>query len=279
MADRVLEGKVALITGAGRGIGKDIAVAFARQGANLVLVSRTGSELEASAGELRQSGREVLTLCADVSRWPDVESMAAAAIAKFRRIDILVNNAGVQGPIGPLWENDPDAWAATLLINVGGMFHCCRAVIPAMIRNGGGKIVNLSGGGASGARPYFTAYAASKTAVVRFTETLAEEVKQYNIQVNAVAPGAVNTKMTRQVLEAGASAGEKDLKDARKVAEQGNSAQSAAELITFLASEESDGISGRLISAQWDDWRLFPKLAAQFESSDLYKLRRVTEQR
>ncbi|MDO8491948.1 MAG: SDR family NAD(P)-dependent oxidoreductase [Dehalococcoidia bacterium] len=272
-----LQNRVAIVTGGGRDIGRAIALAFAREGAHLALAARTLSEVEAVAEEVRSSGRQALAFKADVSRKRDAEALVAAAIDRYGRVDILVNNAGEQLPIGPLWENDADQWLSTVQTNLGGVFLCSRAAIPAMMNQGKGKIVNLSGGGATAPRTYFTAYAASKAALVRLTETLGEELKPFNIQVNAVAPGAVYTKMTEQVLAAGSNAGEKALKEAQRIKEEQRTPDAAAELAVFLASEKSGGLTGRLISAVWDDWRSLPVRLDEVMGSDLYTLRRVTK--
>ena len=271
-----LRGKVAIVTGGGRGVGKAIALAFAREGSQLVLAARTLPELQAAAMEVRALGRQPLTMKVDVSERQDVEAMVASTLGEFGRVDILVNNAAVQLPIGPTWENNPDEWLKTILINLGGMFLCCRAVVPVMVDRGAGKIISLSGGGAAYPRPYFSAYAASKAAVVRLTETLAQELKEYNIQVNAIAPGRVNTRMTEQVLAAGPAARERELAAARRTKKEGTSPHSAAELAVFLASTESDGLTGRLISAVWDDWRSLPSRLEDVTASQLYTLRRIT---
>ena len=145
-----------------------------------------------------------------------------------------------------------------------------------MIKAGSGKIINMSGGGATSPRANFTAYGVSKAALVRFTETLAEELKPHNIQVNAIAPGAVRTQMTEEIVIAGQLAGSRELQQAQGILrEGGDSAENAAELAVFLASAESDGITGRLISAVWDDWRHLGEHSEEIAASDLYTLRRV----
>jgi NAD(P)-dependent dehydrogenase (short-subunit alcohol dehydrogenase family) len=270
-----LQDEVAIVTGGGRGIGKSIALTFVRNGAHLVLTSRTLSDLEATAAEAGSMGRQAIAMKADLSQRQEVEALVDFVLARFGRIDILVNNAAVQPPIGPLWENEPDEWLRTVLTNLGGVFLCCRAVIPVMIHQGGGKVINLSGGGATSPRPYFSAYAASKAAVVRLTETLAEELKPFNIQVNAIAPGAVYTKMTREILAAGSAAGERALAEARRVQEEKATPEAAAKLALFLASQASDGLTGRLISAVWDDWRSLPSRLEEVMASELYTLRRI----
>lgn len=271
-----LQKQVAIITGAGRGIGKVIALAYAHEGADMVLVSRTLSEVEETATQIRAMGRHALALKVDVSNKDAVEKMVRLALQEFGRIDILVNNAGILGPVGPLIENDSDEWMETVKVNLLGVFLCCKAVAPLMIKQRKGKIINLSGGGAASPRPFFSAYAASKTAIVRLTEILAAELKEFNVQVNAIAPGAVNTSIHNQVLSAGERLGESVLAEARKVKKTGGTPPDVpAALAVFLASDESGGLTGKLISAVWDNWKELGKQADRVNSSDLYTLRRI----
>ena len=273
-----LKDKVAVVTGAGRGIGKAIALAFAREGADVVVVSRTPSEVKETAAQIGALGRHALALRVDVSRVQDVENMVASATEEFGRIDVLVNNAGILGPVGPLVENDVKHWIETIKVNLIGTFLCCKAVLPVMIAQRKGKIINLSGGGAAYPNPRFSAYATSKAAVVRLTDTLAEELTEFNIQVNAIAPGAINTGIQEEILAAGKVAGKKALAEARKVRETGGTHLNVpAALAVFLASEESKGLTGKLISAVWDDWQNLGKRVSEIVSTDLYTLRRVAE--
>lgn len=268
--------KVAIVTGGGRGIGRAIALAFAREGADVVVASRTPQELEETAAQIQALGRRALAMKSDVSEWDEVNHLVEETLSGFGRIDILVNNAGIQGPIGLLVENDIDEWIKTIRVNLVGTFFCIKAVLPHMMERRQGKIINLSGGGATSPRPRFTAYAASKAAIVRLTETVAEEVRPFNIQVNAIAPGAVNTRMLEQVLAAGEAAGEAELAQARRRLEEGGtSPEQAAELAVFLASSDSDGITGRLISALYDDWRGWAGWVGELSLTELYTLRRL----
>ena len=272
-----LKGKIAIVTGGGRGIGKAIALAFASEGADLIVVSRTLTEVTETAREAQTMGRRALAMKVDVSNRQEVANMVSSVIQQFGRIDILVNNAGVQAPIGPVTENDPDQWLKTITVNLGGTFLCSQAVLSIMIMQRQGKIINLSGGGATSPRPHFTAYAASKAAVVRFTETLAGEVKEFNIQVNAIAPGAVNTRMLEEVIAAGKRAGTETITEAKRQLETGGTPpEKAAALAVFLASEESNGLTGRLISAVWDDWEGMAQQVEGITPTDLYTLRRIT---
>ena len=245
------------MTGGGRGIGEAVAVTLARERAAVILAARTRPELERVANRIRGLGGRAEIAVADVSCPEDVADMMRTIVATCGRVDILVNAAGVYGPIGPLWEIDADQWLRAFQINLGGTFLCCHAVLPGMIARREGKIINFSGGGATSPLPRFTAYGASKTAVVRLTETLAEEVREFNIQVNAIAPGAVNTGLQDDVLAAGERAGEllARIQKLRDPGEGGAPPELAAELTLFLASARSDGLTGKLIAAPHDGWQ------------------------
>ena len=187
-----LEGKTALITGAGRGIGQAIALAYAREGARLSLGARSVSELGETADECRKLDAEVLITPTDVTDVSQVEGLIAATVERYSTIDILVNNAGIGGPVGVLQDNDLDAWINTVQINLIGVYLCCRAVVPVMKRQNAGRIVNLSGAGAANAWANMSAYCSSKAAVVRLTEVLALELADTKITVNALGPGSVH---------------------------------------------------------------------------------------
>ncbi len=271
-----LQGRVALVTGGSQGIGKAIVARLAREGARVAFCGRTVEDLQAAAAELSRDGAELLPLPADVSDHAEVERLVARVLERFGRIDILVNNAAVLGPIGPAWENDPVAWQATLAVNVVGAFLLCRAVVPTMISSGGGKIINLSGGGSADPFPRYSAYAASKAALVRFTETLAVELAEHNIQVNAIGPGMVATRLHQQTLAAGDQAGADYLRRTRETLDRGGvDAAVPAALVAFLASKQADWITGKLIHAVWDDWAGFDRHVAEITKSDLYTLRRI----
>jgi NAD(P)-dependent dehydrogenase (short-subunit alcohol dehydrogenase family) len=255
-----VEGKIAFVAGGGRGIGRATAIALARAGAHVAIGSRTQHELDEVASTLNKYGSQASAFKMDVANESDVTNAVSELIDTHGRIDIMVNAAGVLSPIGPTWEVDSQEWQRTLQINVTGLFFLCKAVLPSMIKSKQGKIICFSGGGATSAFPRFSAYSASKSAVVRLAETLAEEVKEFNIQVNAVAPGMVNTGMQESVLAAGEKAGEQyrrvkdalenDLEDKTMV-----SPDLTAELVVFLASVSSGKLSGKLISAPHDNWK------------------------
>ncbi|MBI2454029.1 MAG: SDR family oxidoreductase [Parcubacteria group bacterium] len=274
----MLTEKKAIIAGGGRGIGKAIAKAFVGAGAEVLLVARNKTDLEAAQKELSPLGR-VEVISADVSLETDSAAVAQKAYDLWGRLDILVNAAGVYGPIGPLAEANVAEWRKAIDINLFGTFLMMRATVPLMKKSGRGKIVNFSGGG-EGAYANFAAYAASKGAVVRLTETAAEELKSFNIEVNAIAPGAVNTKLLDDLLKAGPEkAGEETYKRSlEQKASGGVPPEKAAELAVFLASDAANGISGRIISAIRDDYRNFPSRLKEIMESDIYTWRRIKPQ-
>ncbi|HEX8168870.1 MAG TPA: SDR family oxidoreductase [Beijerinckiaceae bacterium] len=277
----LLSGTTALITGAGQGLGAAIAKTFVQEGASVLLNGRHEDKLRAVAEELRALAgpdRRIEIAPGDVASLADTERVVARAREALGRIDVLVNNAGLYGPMGRTDEVDWDEWVYALNVNLLGTVACCRAVTPLMIAQGGGKIVNVSGGGATNPLPRLTCYAASKAAVVRFTESLALELKEFGITVNALAPGALNTRMMDQLLAAGPEKVGADFhRRMAKIAEEGGTPlEVGAEAAAFLASPKSDGITGRLISAVWDPWRdLDEEKRAAIAGSDVYTLRRI----
>ncbi len=279
-AERVLEGRAAIITGASQGLGVAIARAYVAAGASVVLCARDGAQLERRREELTSiagSAQTILALPADVSSPPDVQRVVQRAIGALPHLDILVNNAGIHGPVGLVEETDWDAWVQTIAINLYGSVLMCRALLPHLKARRSGKILQLSGGGATKAMPHASAYAASKAAVVRFAETLAEEVRGDGIDVNAIAPGALNTRMLDAVLDAGPErAGDAFYQRAIKQREAGGeSLDKGAALAVFLASRASDGITGRLISAIWDPWEILAERREELMRTDVYTLRRI----
>lgn len=273
----LLRGKNAIITGGSRGIGKAIAEAFAREGANLFLIARTESELEATKKELEKYGTKIVASVADVANEDDVAKAAKVAKETFSKIDILVNAAGIHGPAGKFEEISFQDITRTFAVNTFGTMLMCRAVLPIMKEQpSGGRIINFSGGG-DGPFSRFSAYAASKGAVVRFTESLAEEVMSDGIMANAIAPGDVNTALFEDALRAGPEKLGKELYErfVQRKKDGGVSPDLAAELCIFLASDKSAGITGKILSAKWDDWKKFPKHIKEIAESDVYTYRRI----
>ncbi|MEY2408320.1 MAG: glucose 1-dehydrogenase [Verrucomicrobiota bacterium] len=274
-----LKGLNAVITGGSQGLGKVIASHFLREGANVVLCARNGRDLAATCDELAAGApqQKVLAKQCDVSNEEQVNDLVAFALTELGGLDAIVLNAGIYGPMGPTESVDLREWRRAIDVNLFGVLLPCRAVIPHFKKAGRGKIVILSGGGATNPLPNISAYAASKAAVVRLMETLAEELKPHHVDVNAIAPGALATRLVDEVLAAGADrVGAAFFEKNRQWKEKGaTSPDLGAGLAVYLAGPESDGITGRLISAQWDPWRTLHDRREELAKSDIYCLRRI----
>lgn len=274
MTRGALSGRLAVVTGGGRGIGEAIALRFAAEGARLALASRTATELEHVADACRAAGAECSTHIVDVS----VRKQVHELVISVGPVDILVNCAGLYGPIGPLTDNDLDEWEQALRINLLGAVYTCREVIPGMVERGHGSIINMSGGGATAPLPNFSLYAASKAAVVRLTDTLASELEGTGVRVNAIAPGAIDTKLQDQVLASGEKGGQifQRMRTMRDSGKGATPVDVPARLAVFLASDASQGLTGRLISAPHDPWESWDaKQIDRIAASDWYTLRRL----
>lgn len=275
-----LQGKSAIITGGNQGLGLEIARHFVREGADVAICARDQAKLAAAAAELRASatsGQRIFADACDVASPQSVRHFVNSVLAEFGAVQCLVNNAGVYGPKGPTEEVSFDEWKSALEINLYGTLLPCRALMPHLKAQRAGKIINISGGGATQPMPFISAYAASKAAVVRLTETLAGELKSFGIDVNAVAPGALNTRLLDEVLQAGPEkVGEAFYQKAIKQRDSGGTSLSVgAALCVWLASSESNGVTGKLISAQWDPWKQLAQFREQLEKTDIYTLRRI----
>ena len=270
-----LENCTILITGASRGIGKALAETLALSGAGVVLLAREGAKLEKVAARISSRGGRAIIVVGDVAD----PKVPATAVEEAQRIlgdiDILVNAAGIQPPIGLFADNCLEAWERTIQVNLMGPVRAIHAVLPGMRARRRGKIINFSGGGATAPRPRFSAYAASKAALVRLTETLAVELEPYKIQVNAVAPGAVNTQMLNEVLEAGEKAGMEYHQAQERAKSGGTPVELVCELVKFLASPASGSLTGKLISAPHDPWRGWAGKCEEVNATPLYTIRRL----
>lgn len=263
-----LQNKVCLIAGASGAIGSAVAKRFQQEGAQLALTYLSQKALP--------ERDDVLQVGLNVRDWQDIQKVVEQVLHRFERIDVLVNCTGVLGPIGPTSEAAAEEWVQAVEINLIGGFYLTRAVLPQMISQGSGKIIHFSGGGAAYARPFFTAYGASKAALVRFTESLAEELRGSHIDVNAIAPGPVNSRMWDQMRAAAGAGGQQTLNDIKKMEEGGGvPPERAAELAVLLASERSNGLTGRLISALYDNWEVLDQRISAIMNSEAGTLRRV----
>lgn len=267
-----LTGVGVLVTGAGRGVGKRLAIGFAAQGARVGLLARSKAELDLAQLEIQQARGVAMRLIADVNDAEQLHTAVERMIAQFGGVRVLVCAAAVQGPIGPFMNTQAKSVSETIHTNLIGVMNSCRAVLPFMIEKRVGKIITLSGPGATGARPNFAAYAACKAALARFVETVAEEVRDNNVQINCMHPGPAYTSMTDEILKAGERAGEKEIEAATEVRRTGGvPAEQQIQLALFLAGAHSNHISGKLISVN-DNWK---KLKDQNLDADFYTLRRM----
>jgi NAD(P)-dependent dehydrogenase (short-subunit alcohol dehydrogenase family) len=275
-----LEGRSALITGANQGLGLAIARAYVEAGASVMMCARDATLLDQARSEvalLAGPGQSVLARAADVSKREQVSTLVRAALDAFPRLQILVNNAGVYGPLGLIEDVDWDAWVQAIEINLFGSILMCRALLPHFRAARYGKIVQLSGGGATNPLPRVSAYAASKAAIVRFAETLAEETKDDGIDVNAIAPGPLNTRLLDEILAGGPERVGQAFYDRslKQKAQGGAPLERGAGLAVFLGSASSDAITGKLLSAMWDPWETLPAHLADLKKTDVYTLRRI----
>ncbi|MFC1527594.1 SDR family oxidoreductase [Candidatus Neomarinimicrobiota bacterium] len=273
-----LKNKVAIVTGGSRGIGKAIADRFAQEGCKLMLASRTKSELVKTSELIKNKfSVEVSTYETDVGNEDEVNSMVLQTITDFGKVDILVNNAAIIGPIGEILLIGGKEFFDTIKNNIGGTVFCTKAVIPHMKSQKKGTIINLSGGGGLYPLPYYDAYSASKAAIVRLTENFALELEKYNINVTAISPGAVNTKMfDEQLMADKTSVGEKNWQDLQnRLSTGGDSIEKAPELALFIASQNRKELNGRVISAIWDDWRKISRLKDKIIDTDIFQMRRI----
>lgn len=275
-----LAGRTALITGATQGLGLEIARAYLDSGAaGICICGRNADALEHALAELRQLAapdQKVLGYVADVSRPQEVERLVQLALLGLGEVTILVSNAGIYGPKGSLDQADWSEWTQAVEINLFGSVLPARELLGHFTARGYGKIVQISGGGATAPLAGLSAYAASKAAVVRFAETLAEELREQHIDVNAIAPGPLNTRMLDEVLHAGPQrVGEAFYQQALEQQRSGGIPLcQGAKLAVFLGSPASDSITGKLLSAVWDPWPELPQRLDDL-NSDVYTLRRI----
>jgi NAD(P)-dependent dehydrogenase (short-subunit alcohol dehydrogenase family) len=261
-----------VITGSSHGIGRALAERLVERGHHVWGLSRSPQNFPIEgAGSF--NGRSC-----DVSAWTQVESAAAEVASTWSHVDALITCAAIHGEVGRTLAADPLKWSDTLQVNLVGTFNAVRAFSDLLSRTPRrAKIVCFAGGGATKARPNFSAYGAAKTAVVRLVENIAEEERARPLDINAVAPGAINTRLTDEVVALGSElVGQNEYDTALKQKQSGGaSLDRALDMVEWLLSSDSDGISGKLLSAPWDPWPTLGSHAAQLRQSDVYTLRRV----
>jgi NAD(P)-dependent dehydrogenase (short-subunit alcohol dehydrogenase family) len=269
-----LAGQVAVVTGGGLGIGRGISQELARAGAHVVVVGRRVQNVTQTAQAIREAGGAASTRVADVTEPEQVAALVAETVANHGKLDLLVNNAGRFFSIAPVWESEPENWWQDVTVNLFGSYLCCRAAAKQMIRQRSGKIINLGGGGSLAAFTYASGYGTSKAALVRFSETLHQEIKEYGVNVYAISPGLVRTEMTQFQLDS--PEGQQWLPRIGQSFAEGRDVPptEAGKLCVFLASSAGDRLGGRFLQVR-DEYRQIAERADEVVERDLYVLRRA----
>jgi NAD(P)-dependent dehydrogenase (short-subunit alcohol dehydrogenase family) len=278
MGEIDLNGRNILVTGGSQGIGASAVVKALESGANVVFCARTATDVTAAEARYANDfgARRVAGIAADVSDPTSVEAALDAVRERFGALHGVIHAAAILGPIGNVLDVEPQAWLRTLEINLYGTFLVVRAAWRTMRRSGGGRIAVFSGGGAATPFPRYTAYACSKVGVVRFVESVAIEMAEDRVAINAIAPGFVATRMHRETLAAGEAAGRDYLARTKADLEKGGvPAELGAEAACFFISDAAAGITGRFAAAPWDDWRGWPERLEELRGSDFFTLRRI----
>ena len=271
MSQNNLAGQVGIVTGAARGLGRAFALGLGQAGMSVAITDRREDELKETLQLLESSGGKGVAIAADVSDPQGVAGLIKSVEEKLGPIDLLVNNAALAGPAGPTWESDPRAWWQCQEVNLRGPFLCCHATLPGMIQRKKGRIINVASAAGTISVPYLSAYVTSKAALIRFTETLAFEVRPHGISVFAMHPGAVQTPMNEEVL---AKAGKQWRPWLEYVFQQGQNqtTEPGTNMVLFLASGKADSLSGRLFMVPDDPAELVGR-ADEIRQKDLYALR------
>lgn len=271
MSQNDLAGQVGIVTGGARGLGRAFALGLGQAGMSIAITDRREDELRETLQLLQRGGGKGTAIAADVSDPHEVTHLVESVEQKLGPIDLLVNNAALAGPAGPTWESDPQAWWRCQEVNLRGPFLCCHATLPGMIERKRGRIINVASAAGTVSVPYLSAYVTSKAALIRFTETLAFEVRPHGISVFAMHPGAVQTPMNEELL---AKAGKQWRPWLEYVFQQGQdqTTEPGTKMVLFLASGMADPLSGRLFMVPDDPADLMSR-ADEIRQKDLYALR------
>ena len=268
-----LSGQVAVVTGGGRGIGRAISLGLAKAGAKVAVAARSEDQLAETVALIEEAGGCAMAVPTDVSDREAVESLVTETEQHLGPVDLLVNNAGVTGPGGPMWETDPETWWQCINVNLRGPYLGARAVLPGMVERQQGRIITVASGAGMGPQPYVAAYGISKTAAIRFSETLALETKDHNISVFAIGPGFVRTAMSEYA--AASPVDDMWLGGLFKNAfAEGHDTppEHAADLVLLLASGQADALSGTFVGVYHDIDDLIQR-AEEVQQENLYTLR------
>jgi len=268
-----LAGQVAIITGGGRGLGRGMAECLAAAGAKVAVIARSEDQLKQTVAAIETRGGHALAFVASVTDRQAVDHIVREVERQLGPVDILVNNAGIGHPLGPMWEVDPDQWWENLNVNLRGPFLCARAVLPGMVQRRRGRVINIVSGAGNVALAHVSAYVTAKTALIRLSENLAAETKEYNVQAFAVDPGTVRTVLAEWVLES--EEGQKWMPWFASIFAEGRDvpAEQSAQLVLFLSSGRADELSGQFIGVG-DDVAAWVQRAEEIRQNELHVLRR-----
>lgn len=268
--------KVALITGCSRGLGAALVNRFWAEEYSVLSLSKSESNPQLQNLQPIVAGQFHRHVRCDLKILSDIPTALDELLRGIKVIDVLVNNAAIHGPIGPLEQQSSQAWTDIYNINLFAPVELCRAALPFLKNASNGAIINISGGGAADSRPFFSAYASSKAALVRFSECLADELSEQKISVNCVAPGAMNTDLLQEIVDLGDAAGSKEAAVASAIVSDVNfTFEPVCDLVHFLSKPKSVFLTGMLISAKWDNWHLLNDARTADKMADVFKLRRV----
>lgn len=273
----MLKEKNILITGGSHGLGFASAKACLQLGAKVLICARDETAVHKAVLSLEKEGfSHIKGVSCDVTQKEEIEKTLQFLEDSFGQLHGVIHAAGIYGAIGPITEVDPEEWLEGVKTNLFGSFLVAKLCCQRFQKQGGGRIVLFSGGGAASPFPNYTSYACGKAAVVRLSETIAEEMAPYNIEVNCLAPGFVVTRLHLQTLKAATKAGQKFLEKTKQEIEKGGvPAELGASAAAFLVSDRASGISGKFISVPYDSWKEFPKHLKELQQSDLFTLRRI----
>lgn len=266
-----------MITGASRGLGKYLACFFYKNGYDLVLISSDLETLSASLGDIsKRETQSILPISADLSDPLFFNDMLLKVESKVSKVDVIINNAAIHGEIGPLNSTTDEGWAEVMQVNFLAPVSICRGFLHLLQKGEGGTVINISGGGATSPRQNFLPYSCSKTALLRFSESVAEEFSKKSININSISPGAMPTKLLKEILEVPTNiVGDQEKLAAEKVFKSKNNMERVAALCLFLCSSDARAITGKTISAHWDNWPAWLDGLPSLLDSDAYTLRRI----
>lgn len=272
--------KVAIISGAAGGLGSILANSLWELGYSLGLIIRPSASLENLNLILSQQKKDqqIFLYKYDLAVQEDLHKLVKDVRNSFQKIDVLLNVAGIHGNIGPVTQCTLDEWRDTFAVNLDAPMFLSSKLAPMIISGGGGSIINFSGGGATGVRENFAAYASSKTALVRFSEILAAELAGMNVSVNCISPGILPTRLLQEIIHTGSAAGAHELEAASKALSKGDAAafDRVIRLVSFLIGPVGSRITGKLLSAVWDNWEAFPGRDEEIVKSEIFTLRRLS---